>query len=673
MVSFFGFKIGGEKKKKPANEVEASPTQLRRKNENGVLGEGQFIRKEGGKPTNFGNVYSVSRPDTSHSYKIKATRTKPSPYSSNAAHMAAMSMSELSKPNYSSMKHAASNPNLGNSWYNSSTPDLIPPVPLRNPSRPATPTKQQNWISPLEMHSTKGPVPPVASAPKSPLGQYQRNPDFASQPASFLGADIDGTKAPMPLRIRRPSPAPQPTERSQPRNQSPKKPPSPPQSIRTSEDTDDPVLGRPAPRDDIFRPSSRGSLRNMPTTLKEVQNAWDMWEYGPTSIPSPISTPRGSEEETSSGMSNIWGEPIIRTVGARRDTLTSIAPLRRSLEMKVEELEKSYVETPVFQRPKTSNGPQARRPMRPPPLKIDTRPRTPDRAGTYPPAPFMMNQRPQTPTGESSYRHARDRSGRPPAAVGAHGRSGRPGKPNTRGVHRPAVDEYEIQLQPQPQSHRVSQGSSNYDRPPSPDSPLMPLTGPLASPRFNPIESQLAPPPLKGAARFRTREPSPLRESPTPRDINSPSEDLTAPRLGYRNVPTPDSSDWPLPSPTASSFDTTAHSLRADSPALQTPPRVLPGVARAESPFGFRSFNFSRPMTPTLDQVPLRREIVMPPRPPRRSETVPVSPGYRDPDPDVSPSPGAPPPPRANTVTDRVGRGLRSPAIVGDDFGGGFI
>ncbi|XXH02636.1 hypothetical protein Hte_009017 [Hypoxylon texense] len=606
-------------------------------------------------------------------------------------------MSDLRQPNHSNLKQYASNPNLGNNWLNASTSDLVPPVPMRNPSRPSTPVKQQppTWISPLEMHSTNGP-PLVAAPPKSSMGQYGLKLKIPPEPAPFpqYGDDDVSPKAPMPLRIRRPSPSPRP-EPLLKGSQSPKKPPSPPQSVRASEDSDhSPVLNRPIfPRDDI-RPSSRGSHRNMSTTLKEVQNTWDMPDYGPATLPSPISTPRGSEDQApANAAANLWDDdldlftaPIIQTVRARRDTLTSITSRRRSMEIKIEELEKPAV-ADALQRPKMSGGPQQqqpRRPMRPPPLNLERRARTPDRAGTYPPpAPYYtIDQPPSTPTDDRTRRPPRDRAGPPPAAVGARGRPG-------RGVHRPNVDEYDLQPQP-PASRRASQDSSVYDeRPLSPDSPLMPVTGPLASPRFAALESQLAPPP-RGGARFRmNRDPSPLRESESPiSDL-----ELAAPRLGRRNVPTPDSSQWPLPSPTASSFDAASVSCsqRAESPfvvgtrgarepplhepesptsllgPLPTPPRVIPVPPRADSPFGFRSFNFSRPMTPSND-LPLRHD----PHPPRRADTVPVSPMYRDPD--VSPSPGRPPPPRAATVNHgSVGRGLRSPAIVGDDFGGGFI
>ncbi|KAI1140921.1 hypothetical protein F5Y05DRAFT_291752 [Hypoxylon sp. FL0543] len=700
MVSFFGFKIGGEKKKK--TEVEISPTQLRRKLDQSPVVDDEFpIRGVANNVPAGGNVYSVTQPDASNSYKITATRARASPYGSESAGPAAMSMSELSQLNPPNLKQYASNPNLGTNRYNSSTTDLVPPVPVRNPSRPASPVKQQsppqNWMNPLEMHSTKGPsqfTVTMINAPKSPLGQFELNVETPSEAATpFPNED----EVPMPLRIRRPSPAPQPVEPPT-RSQSPIKPPSPPQSIRGVENQS-PVLGRPSfSRDDVFRPSSRGSHRNMPTALKEVRNMRDMPNYGPASIPSPISTPRGSEEKPTNNLMNLLGEPIIRQVGARRDTLTSTAPRRLSLEMKVVELSRPRIDDSV-QRPKTSNGsgPQTRPLVRPPPLNLDHRPRTPDRAGTYPPAPFMMGQRPQTPTGGGCHGRVRDRSGPPPAAFGAHGR---PGRPNTRNVRRPAVDEYEIQPQSQPssqpssqpQSRRASLDSSNYDRPPSPDSPLLPQTGPLASPRFPPIDSQLAPPPLQGGVR------SHLQKVETFLLEDDPEEQLEPPRLGHRNVPTPDPSDWPLPSPTGSAFETSQSyrpespfvygGIRAESPfsraesPLPTPPRVLPqGVAaRSDSPFGFRSFNFSRPMTPTLEQPPLRRDIVTPGagslQPPhiipKRSETAPLSPRFRDAE--SSPSPGPPPPPRANTVTaTNQGRGLRSPAIVGDDFGGGFI
>ncbi|KAI1408260.1 hypothetical protein F5Y13DRAFT_172953 [Hypoxylon sp. FL1857] len=672
--------------------VAALTTQLRRKLDQSPVVDDEFpIRAVGRNAPPGGNVYSVTQPDTSNSYKITATRARASPYGSETANLGAVSMSELSQPNPPNLKQFASNPNLGTNRFNSSTTDLVPPVPVRNPSRPATPVKQQpppppqNWMNPLEMHSTKGPsqfTVTMVNAPKSPLDSLELKLEIPSEPpAPYPNED----EVPMPLRIRRPSPAPQPAVPPQ-RSQSPEKPPSPPQSIRGTENQS-PVLGRPSFSRDDIRPSSRGSHRNMPTTLKEVQNMRDVRNkpnYGPASIPSPISTPRGSEEKATNNIMDLLGEPVIRQVGARRDTLTSTAPRRMSLEMKVEQLVRPRMDD-MAQRPKTSNGPgpgpQTRQLMRPPPLNLDHRPRTPDRAGTYPPAPFMMDQRPHTPTGGGSRGPIRDRNGPPLAAVGAHGR---PSRPNTKNVRRPAVDEYAIQPQSQPQSRRVSLDSSGYDRPPSPDSPLLPQTGPLASPRFPPIDSQLAPPPLQGGAR------SHLQQVETFLLEDEPDEQLAAPRLGHRNVPTPDPSDWPLPSPTTDSFEPYRPEspfiyggIRAESPfsrvesPLPTPPRVLPqGVAaRSDSPFGFRSFNFSRPMTPTLEQPPLRRDIsgtgMHSPFVPKRSETVPVSPKFRDAE--SSPSPGRAPPPRANTVNTNVGRGLRSPAIVGDDFGGGFI
>lgn len=683
-------------------EAEPASAQARRKHEHDVPGERDIVNRDGGRNApSGGNVYSVSQPDAPHMYKITATRT-------NTAQSIAISENppQPSQPSHPGLKHAASTPNIGNNWYSSSAPEEIPPIPTRNPSRPATPVKQPTtWMNPLEMHAVKGPPPSLLSSSKSPLAQFELRQGLFSEPASMFGDDDDEEHSSQPHQMNRPSPIGEGYESPQNSERSANKPISPPRSIGAYEEADYPALGRPTlPWDENYRPSSRGSQRNVPTTLKEVQN-WDMSYYCP---PSPVSNPRGSEEKSGSILMDLLGEPI-QTVGARRDTMASmasIAPRRRSVAMQVEGLGvgmgigigRSYTDDPV-QRARASNATanvnadadalQAR--VRPPPLHIDTRPRTPDRAGTYPPAPFITNQQTQSPLGQSPqspYRAPRNRNGPPPAAVGARGR---PGRPNTKGIHRPTFNEYEIQLQlhsrSQPHSRHPSQSGSDGERPPSPDSPLIPLTGPLASPRFPPVESQLAPPPLKGpaaASRYRTRDPSPLGGSPVERD-EPESPILAVPRLGTRNVPTPDSSDWPLPSPDGSALE---HPFRTDSPFLrnesplsalqmQTPPRVLPGLnSRSDSPFGIRSFNFSRPMTPTSSSQhsqspwqehpqphPLRDVMV-----PKRSETTPISPQYRDPD--LSPSPGQLPPPRANTVNSR---GLRSPAIVGDDFGGGFI
>ncbi|KAI0894004.1 hypothetical protein F4806DRAFT_127349 [Annulohypoxylon nitens] len=664
MVSFFGFKIGGgDKKKKLANEADASSAQLRRKHEQEAVAGKQNVRA-----APEGTVYAVSRPDTSHTCKITATRPGASPYGSKGG-VAAMSMSELTDSIHPNLRQWVSNPNLGANRFNASTSDLaaVPPVPVRNPSRPATPVQQKpTWMNPLDMHSTRGPTLAALSASKSPLEQFGLKLEIPND-QSPVQRDDESPKALSPLRVTRSNPQIVESPKS---CQSPQKPPSPPQSVKDMGNYS-PIRGPPSFKDDMFRPPSRGSQRNVTTNLREVRNAWDMPSYGPASIPSPVSTPRGSEETPTNNPTNLWCEPVIRSVAARRDTMTSMTHHKVSLQVKLEDLEKAFMDEPEQMEPPQMSASQLRQFVRPPPLNLDPRPRTPDRAGTYPPSPFMRDHRPQTPTGDNSRGPVRDRAGPPPGAIGARGR---PGRPNTKNVRRPAADEYVIQPSSQPQSRRVSQDSS---RPTSPDSPLLPQSGPLASPRFLPIDSQLAPPPLKGAR-------SNLHIATFALDDDELDEPLTAPRLGNRNAPTPDSSQWPNTSPTESSFEG-ALSYRAESPfvrndsPLETPPRVLPQgvVGRSESPFGFRSFNFSRPMTPTLEQPPLRRDDTpptgrVPPRyPPKRSETVPVSPGYRDYE--SSPSPGRPPPPRANTVAVNVGHGLRSPAIVGDDFGGGFI
>ncbi|KAL7620907.1 hypothetical protein AAE478_008217 [Parahypoxylon ruwenzoriense] len=707
MVSIFGFKIGGEKKKKPANEAESS-TQPHNRNDQEQPADDQFISKENGRSATYGgNANSAACPGTSHSFKLTTAWTIATPYGPEAASMAAMSVSDLERPNFPLKQHT-SNPNVGTSWDDAPAPELVPPVPIRNPSRPGTPVKQQNWMNPLDMHSASQLPPPSlasASASRSLLTQHELQNHL---PVAAAPNHRDDDEVPMPLRIQRPTHLAD----SRNRNQSLAKPPSPPQSIK---DTDSPGLERPAIPYDNFRPPSRGGHRAVPpppTSLKEVQNAREMPDYfGPATIPSPISTPRASSDEvkgpepsiasnsnsnsSSARLADVWGEPMIRTVEARRDALARSAPWRRSMEMTVEQLVKPDYMAMLMAaspgpRPKTSNGARATtRPFeRPPPFDLGPRPRTPDRSVL-----FTKEQRPQTPTGSGP---SARRPGAPPVtAVGAHGR---PPRPNTRNVRRPTADEYEIPIAPRPKPRRESyDGYSSDERPPSPDSPLIPLTGPLASPRFPPLEAQLAPPPVpRGGTKLRLQIAASDSPVSMEGDIVGTPEELLAPQPGHRNVPTPDPTDWPLPSPTASSFDASsiptatatrhphdapAMRFRADSPFMRgespyirtdsplfSPPR-MPG-ARAESPFGFRSF--SRPWTPTYDdqqqQGPSRRD-------PKRADTAPVpaSPGrYCDSPSELSPRRHPQPPPRSATIN-TVGRGLRSPAIVGDDFGLGYI
>ncbi|KAI1080077.1 hypothetical protein F5B20DRAFT_113320 [Whalleya microplaca] len=712
MVSFFGLKIGGDKKRKSSKDAGIPTPQARKQHDQSSSSEGELAGKNRGrKESNAGSISYGPRPGTSHSPKTVVSKVGASPYISDARSLAASTSvlpqsAEFCDSSPSSLKQHASNPSfgtrwddsstsdlppplphphLGTHWNNNSAPALPPPVPVRSSARPGSSESQKKWIDPLDMHNVKGPLPTlepasksVSSAPKSPLGKYELNLNLPSDSCSLFKNTDDGSELPEPLHIKKQGLSPSLIE-SQKRSQSPRKPPSPPQSIKATEDVEGLTLGRPViPGNLDLRPSSRGSHRNVPISLKELRDADDMSYWGPTSIPSPSSTPRVSEEKFSGISMNQWGEPVVQNVAARRDTFTRDAPRRRSLEMKVEE----DCEKPTSpQRPKTSGERRPQRSERPPPLNLSPRPSTQEWFAPRT-APFTKGQRPQTPTNAGLRRP--ERVGPPAAAVGA---LGRPTRPDTSGVRRPPPEEYAYP------PGRLSEDNSDSERPMSPDSPLLPLTGPLSgSPRIMPMESKLAPPPR--TARSQLRIDTPIQDSASLKDDLNPPDFVSPPKRNNRNVPTPDSADWPLPSPTISSFDL---SLRAESPF--EPPSMpavraespfgsrLPGSCRAGSPFGLGTFNrpwtpsndsFSRPWTPTNERSfsrpgtptgpwtptngPLRREVRAPPK---RSETVPVSSPRQGSD--MSPRTL---PVRAATVDDR---GLRSPAIVGDDFGGGFI
>ncbi|KAH9889143.1 hypothetical protein F4778DRAFT_392978 [Xylariomycetidae sp. FL2044] len=693
MVSFFGLKIGGDRKKKNVKGIEISAPKQDKFLNHDLLGHTHFVGRTERNGSLAGSLNTVSRPNTSHSNVLSRSIT--APYASNNA--AAMSLTDLPSPHhfrdshYANLKQYSSNPNLGMQFSNGSNASLRAPIPpIKSTSRPGTPVKQRPRVdTKISLERPESPVSgrKLSSATsKSPLGQFELNLDLRSDAASLLGGNEESVvKPPEPLRIMKRNPSPALSAR-QAEIESLKRPPSPPQSVRTNESFDSLVLEKPPiPFKSRARSTSRGSAR---TGLKAVQNARGLPRYGPAPIPSPLASPRVSEDKHSAPSIHEVSEPVIQTVRARRDTLTINPDRRRSLEIKVAEFERSNMPAAPLHRAKTSTGHKFARPPR---LDLNARPGTPDAIGLRS-APVIKEQqqyRPLSPSGESF--RGRAREGPPPAARGALGPRVRP---DTSAVRRPPVDEYDFRPRsPRRRSehHDHDDASSMYSRPQSsdfPESPVLPLSGPLAGAEYRPFEyfldvesddDEYEDEDEEGRRRSHEHDidlrPSPLSPSMATFGSNMSADGgspLIPPRSLSRNQVTPEqSADWPLPSPVVSSFaaatlDIPGAAGRAESPLG---PPLIP-AARAESPFarrgtesplGFRSF--SRPWTPTNE--PLRRDRSDTTTPIARSETAPLPAKRQD--------PGflglrAPPPVRSQTTSN-----LRSPAVVGNDFGGGYI
>ncbi|KAK8122192.1 hypothetical protein PG984_010862 [Apiospora sp. TS-2023a] len=237
-------------------------------------------------------------------------------------------------------------------------------------------------------------------------------------------------------------------------------------------------------------------------------------------------------------------------------------------------------------RPKTSGGYESRRTnRRPVALNLDL-PRQPFELGPHSPT-FGLTQPPTDPR----------RATGPPVSAAITALN-RPSRSNSKDLHRQSRHQYTHS------AVRASYSSSVYESPPqSPESPVIPLSGPLASPR-----------PALPSARL-PRQPSEVSEY----ECDLPDWSALAEDAPHRN--------WPLSS----------------SGASQKPPQL--SDPRSDSPFGIPSF--SRPWTGANAR----------PGTPVKTTEITITTSLR-----------TQTPPKTAPIY-----GLRNPAIVGDDFGTGFI
>ncbi|KAI1329904.1 hypothetical protein F5Y16DRAFT_59224 [Xylariaceae sp. FL0255] len=712
MVSFFGLKLGAEKKKKTVKDLQISgPRPLSEEEANAIEDEGLFDLEGLPSAGYAASVYSLSRQDSNQSSKSRKTgflgfgsklTTLPFALDNNKSKNSLFDRPSPYKfvdSNHSGLKHHASNPNLGRRWNTGSSTSLslAPPPPLSAVPRPSTSDgKKKNWVNPLDVHYARDSAPlfkaPSAApfktidtdlsrksnessvlsitgasttTPRSPLGQYELKLDLPSDVATLF-ADLpsfDGVvKPPEPLRIKKqPSTRILDTSFPQPPLQNP---PTPPSSVDGTQVSESPMTAPSKPFASENRLSSSRSNREEPTGLRELQSV--LSSFGPSPLPTPTVSPRVSDDEIAAPTAHRGktkdgeSKPVIQNVRAKRDTLTINPQRRRSFQMKLEESERATHAIPsAIGRPKTSSGP-GRIIERPPPLQLNlpTRFSASDRNGPKS-APFLAN----------------------PAQSGSPLRSS-PILTEDRNISSPLT----IEREKLHSSLDSPTGSSVYGEddedahPGSPGSPLIPLTGPLASPCFPPTPAEDPYPHYPHPSSFKF---------PRKDDIHGP---LPPPRSAKRPPATPDSEEWPLPSlhsvtsplsplPPTTTIAAETQRLRTESssttkshefafPPLE-PPR-LPGVRSsrtgAESPT-MRSF--SRPWTPTA------AESKAPPSMLKRAETMATGSSNTS-----SIGGGLRPPPRSATVkamqsSERMAAGTSTSGVVGAaefDFGtAGFI
>ncbi|RYP73904.1 hypothetical protein DL771_003346 [Monosporascus sp. 5C6A] len=546
---------------------------------------------------------------------------------------------------YSSLRQYSSNPSLGSSWKNGSTPDLTkPPAAVEQSARPSTSCRAKPRIDPINVsvagETSSASLPPLKSpavTPKSPLGQYELTLNLPSEGASLFGCSEDVLKAPEPLRIVK---KPSGIERTEDQTTSPlSKPPSPPQSIKADEIDRSPVLGRVGFPRETDRPSSGSTYRGRSADLDdEFRELSENLNYGPNSVPSPPTSVHQASVRTSNDAPvEDWEAPIIRNVMAKRDTPTFTSARRRSMELRIERSDTLFTTTgPGI--PKKSSA----RAARPAPLNLDVRSAASDWNGPKS-ASFAMNRPPWTPLEQSPLRHD------------------------------PAADACEPKT--------TLEDNFDHDAPQTHESPVLPLSGhpasqgnPATKPCTTPTRRNTEPEedPEERIRNFRfpdvprfeelpaSRRPEPMSTAATltsspPNYAASPTCPLPAPPPLKCVATTPDLCNWPLPSPTMGL-----------PPALELPPCMPAALAESRTS---RVRSFSRPWTPA--QEPLRFEITTPATAMATATAMAATPASGTASPRREPSPRRLPPRSPPLAV--MDRGLRTPGIVGDGFGGGFI
>ncbi|KAL4730938.1 hypothetical protein ACLX1H_002980 [Fusarium chlamydosporum] len=298
MVSFFGLRLGGDRKK--SQDKKLGPKQIQHLHRNDTYNEAgtgyetitTITAREIKRQSNFSRP-NLARPGTSHSQLEPPTRV---PYMGSAA--AASSMVDLGAPRAPGMgnpRFHASDIQLNTRFGNGSSTSLVAPSPV-NPdgNRPGTPTRPGTAVStreppnPFNIHFGNDSVSSIPPTPQDDLGSHPDQFEFN------LGTEIK--------EVRTKSPIPTANNGY----------PSPPPSIVNAE--------RPFSPDN--RPSS--SRQNVPAapSLHKPSTA------GPMSLPSPAVSVARSEE--------VWESPVIRNVSAKRDTFTFHMPRRQSFTMETD-------------------------------------------------------------------------------------------------------------------------------------------------------------------------------------------------------------------------------------------------------------------------------------------------------------------------------------------------
>ncbi|KAH7316835.1 hypothetical protein B0I35DRAFT_409981 [Stachybotrys elegans] len=346
MVSLFGLKLGGDRKKSLSKA--SKPAEPKKRIDQNTLGEGQYFGRDLPRPQPLG-----TRPGTSASSRGPVMWNAP-----YAGPIGATSMVDLSMPapgrkeSFNSLR--APNPSGITYFSNGSGISLaLPPPPSMLGIRPGTPTRPgtpgsrtKEWRSPGSRPQTRArrseeqDRPLATGFDADDIDPLTKPSDTITRVESFSdNTDVPGTPLkPRPARsgsaksvltylelANRDGRASSSTtressnERERPSISSTGYP-SPPKSYSALSFHDEPRLSR--------------TNSHAPSNLRRVDTA-----ERPPSPPSSAELPAAASPDSRISDEQ-WNGPVIRNVQAKRDTLTYHPPKRRSFTMEVQQFDR---------------------------------------------------------------------------------------------------------------------------------------------------------------------------------------------------------------------------------------------------------------------------------------------------------------------------------------------
>ncbi|KAK8122193.1 hypothetical protein PG984_010863 [Apiospora sp. TS-2023a] len=216
MVSFFGLKLGGDKKKKSGQTNDHRDSQSKRKLDQSTLDNDQFFGNDLTRPGTYeASIYSTNaRPGSSYSlHRRKKSAGQKSVYTTNEPHnLASLAYHDIGSRPATSYAPSFSKLTAGfNSQWNGSIADLpAPPVLGSGSRRPSVSSvksaRQKAWVNPLDIHfgrrdsSASAIVQPTQGLRPSPLANRETlaAPPLPTAPAVPARSPLRRNPRPLP-------------------------------------------------------------------------------------------------------------------------------------------------------------------------------------------------------------------------------------------------------------------------------------------------------------------------------------------------------------------------------------------------------------------------------------------------------------------------------------------